>query len=74
MEFAEFDLKCIHMAQYALILKQEEAIWLRIICKPLPTLKRATENQKYLKEFQNQFSKISNFHDKMFRTFRMSSY
>ena len=31
----EFDLKWVHMARYGLILKQDGAIWLRIILKPL---------------------------------------
>ena len=30
----EFDLKWIHMVRYELILRQDEAIWLRIIFKP----------------------------------------
>ena len=32
----EFDLKLVHMAQYELILIQDEAIWLRIISEPPP--------------------------------------
>ena len=39
----EFDLKWVHMARYGLILKQDGALWLRIISKPLLTPKRATE-------------------------------
>ena len=31
----EFELKWVHMARYELILKQDGAIWLRIILKPL---------------------------------------
>ena len=31
----EFDLKSVHMARYELILKQDGALWLRIIFKPL---------------------------------------
>ena len=36
----EFDLKWVHVARYELILRQDEAIWLRIISEPLPTPKR----------------------------------
>ena len=31
----EFGLKCVRLARYGLILKQDGAIWLRIISKPL---------------------------------------
>ena len=31
----EFELKWVHMARYELILKQDGAIWLKIISKPL---------------------------------------
>ena len=31
MKIMEFDLKWVHMARYELILKQDGAIWLRII-------------------------------------------
>ena len=34
-----FDLKCVQMARYELILKLNGAIWLRIIAKPLLTQK-----------------------------------
>ena len=37
----EFDLKWVHMARYELILKQDGAIWLRIILKPLLAPKEA---------------------------------
>ena len=37
-QIMEFDLKWIHMARYELILKQDGALWLRIISKPLLTL------------------------------------
>ena len=36
----EFDLKCVHMARYELILKLDGALWLTIIFKPLLTPKR----------------------------------
>ena len=42
----EFDLKWVHMARYALILKQDEAIWLRIISEHILTPKRAVQDQK----------------------------
>ena len=35
----EFDLKWIHMGRYGLTSKQDGAIWLRIISKPLLTQK-----------------------------------
>ena len=41
----KFDLKWVHMARYELILKQDGAIWLRIIFKPLLTPKRAIKNK-----------------------------
>ena len=34
-EMMEYDLKWVHMARYELILRQDEAILLRIILKPL---------------------------------------
>ena len=36
----EFGLKWVHMAWYELILRQDGALWLRIIFKPLLTPKR----------------------------------
>ena len=42
----EFDLKWVHMARYELILKQDGAIWLRIILKPLLAPKGATSDKK----------------------------
>ena len=38
----EFDLKWVHMARYGLILKQDGAVWFRIILKPLLAPKTAT--------------------------------
>ena len=46
----EFDLKWIHMSRYGFILKQDGAIWLRIISKPLLTPKGATKNDKLKKK------------------------
>ena len=40
------------MARYALVLKQDEATWLRIIFKPLLTPKQAMEGPTILKEFK----------------------
>ena len=37
VKIMEFDLKWVHMARYGLILRQDGAIWLRIISKPLLT-------------------------------------
>ena len=37
----QFGPKWVHMARYELILKQDGAIWLRIIFKPLLKPKRA---------------------------------
>ena len=37
----KFGLKWVHMAWYELILRQDGALWLRIILKPLLTKKRA---------------------------------
>ena len=42
----EFGLKWVHMARYGLILKQDGAIWLRIISKPLLTPKEAIKDTK----------------------------
>lgn len=36
MNIMEFDLKLVHIAQNGLTIKQDEAIWLRIISKTLP--------------------------------------
>ena len=41
MKIMELDLKWVHMARYGLILRQDEAIRLRVISKPLLTTKRA---------------------------------
>ena len=53
-------LKCIHMAQYELILKQDGAIWLRIIFKRLLTSKKDVGVQKLPKhpEMDPQIQKI----------------
>ena len=37
----KFDLKWVHMARYELILKQDRAIWLRIILTPFLAPKEA---------------------------------
>ena len=50
MKIIEFDLKLVHMARYGLILKLDGALWLRIISKPLLTLKTAMEGPKIQKE------------------------
>ena len=42
----EFDLKWVQMARYELILRQDGALWLRIILKPLLTPKRAIKIKK----------------------------
>ena len=42
IKIMEFYLKWVHMARYELILKQDGAIWHRIISKPLPTPKKGT--------------------------------
>ena len=42
----EFDLKWVHMARNELILKQDGAIWLRIIFKLLLTPQRAMKDPK----------------------------
>ena len=42
----EFDPKWVHMARYELILRQDGAIWLRIILKPLLTPKGAIKDPK----------------------------
>ena len=49
----EFDLKWVHMARYELILRQDGAIWLRIISKPLPTLKTLLERQQKYQKIRN---------------------
>ena len=46
----KFGLKWVHMARYALILKQDGAIWLRIILKPLLTPKGAIKDAKIPKK------------------------
>ena len=52
-KITEFDMKWVHMARYGLILKQDGAIWLRIISKPLPTPKTFPEWPKVIKTFEN---------------------
>ena len=42
----EIDLKWVHMARYELILRLDEALWLRIIFKPLLTPKRLLDGPK----------------------------
>ena len=46
----EFGLKWIHMARYELILKQDGAIWLRIILKPLLAPEGAIKDPKIPKK------------------------
>ena len=45
MKITEFDLKRVHMARYALILRQDEAIWIWIIFKPLLTPQKAVKDK-----------------------------
>ena len=42
----KFDLKWVHMARYELILRQDGAIWLMIILKPLLAPKGAIQDPK----------------------------
>ena len=44
MKITEFDLKWVHMVRYELILRLDEALWLRIVSKP-PDPKMAHQNQ-----------------------------
>ena len=53
MNITDFDLKWVHMARDGLILRQDGAIWLRIICKPLPTPKTILEWQKMIQKSKN---------------------
>ena len=46
----KIDLKWVHMARYELILRLERALWLRIIFKPLLTLKGAIKDPKNQKK------------------------
>ena len=57
----EFDLKWVHMARYELILKLDEALWLRIILKPLLTPKRPIKIKKCPKEVKAARSAALNF-------------
>ena len=52
MKIAEFDLKWVHMARYGLILRQDGAMWLRIISKPLLTPETFLERPKILKNMK----------------------
>ena len=58
MKNMEFGLKWVHMARYELILRQDGAIWLRIILKPLLAPKGAIQDpkipKKVLKSAPNQ--------------------
>ena len=46
----EFDFKWVHVARYELILRQDGAIWLRIIFKPLLAPQRDIKiKEKYKK-------------------------
>ena len=47
MEIIEFDLKWVHMARYELILRQDGAMWLRIIFKPLTTPQRVIGHRRH---------------------------
>ena len=49
----DIGLKWVHMARYELILKQDEAIWLRIISKPLLTPKGLVKDSKLYKKFKS---------------------
>ena len=51
MKIMKFDLKRIHMVRYELILRLDEALWLRIIFQPLLTPKRLMDGPKISKEF-----------------------
>ena len=46
MNIMKFDLKGVHMVQYELILRLDEAIWLRIIFQPLLTPKKVIQDPK----------------------------
>ena len=48
----EFDLKWVHMVRYGFILRQDGAIWLRIILKPLLALKGAITDQQIQKNLK----------------------
>ena len=48
-----FELKWVHMPRYERILKQDGAIWLKIISNPLLTPKRATKIKKWSNTIQN---------------------
>ena len=52
MKIVKFDLKWVHMARYELILKMDEALWLRIIFQPLLTPKGIWTVQKSQKNFR----------------------
>ena len=45
MKDTEFDLKWVHMARYALILRQDEATRLMIILKPVLTPQKIIKTQ-----------------------------
>ena len=53
----EIGLKWVHMAQYELILKQDGAIWLRIISKPLLTPKGNVKDVNILEKVQKSAPK-----------------
>ena len=61
----EICLKWVHMARYELILKQDGAIWLRIISKPLLTPKGAIKDpqipKNVLKSAPNQPRRVFGF-------------
>ena len=46
IKIKDFFLKWVHMARYEFILRQGEAIWLRIISRPLLTPQGAIEDPK----------------------------
>ena len=54
MRIMELDLKWVRMVRYELILRQDGAIWLRIISGPLLTLKRAIQIRKLLKRSEGR--------------------
>ena len=53
MKIAEFDLKWVHMARYVLILKQDKAIWLKIIFQPLLKTPRGCRRLNKSKRIEN---------------------
>ena len=69
----ELDLKRVHVARYGLILKQDGAIWLRIILKPLltqtGTIKDQHIQQKVLKSAPQPAKRMHKFGYSRFKDF-----